>query len=129
MIHQIFSVRPFNIDKPTQLTVDKFLEIANRKDNWYTHQYFFSCYQQELSNYGKEKTIPVGYYLPLKLVNHLITAPKLLTSIKETKMGKTPLLAMVIDMIFAVLCYQPLLDTFIDFLEAFEGTSHFYDTV
>ena len=84
LIHQIFSVR---VEKP-MLTVDKFLEIANKKENWYTHKYLFSSFQQEIFNYAKEKTIPVGYYLSSKLVTSLISAPKLLTSIKETRWEK-----------------------------------------
>ena len=42
-------------------------------------------------------------------------------------MGKLPSWVLVIDLMFAVLCYQPLLDIFDDFLQAFPGTSPFYD--
>jgi hypothetical protein len=126
VIDQIFSVRPFNLDKPTHLTVPKLMDILEKAENWYTHKYFFTCFQQDLFS-AKDKTIPVGYYLPSKLVTSLISSPKTLTLVKDAKMGKLPHWVLVIDLMFAVLCYQPLLDIFDDFLQAFPGTSRYYD--
>jgi hypothetical protein len=132
LVEKIFTTRPFNLDLPTdpekstaKITKEIFKEVLENKPNWFVKKHFETIMKQDLP-FDKNRDIKEDYFLPTRINKDLCSTVKLDPTIKTYKWGKSPSPTLLFEMMFAVFGYQPLLDTFSLYLQAFEGTSRFY---
>ena len=133
LINKVFSICPFNLNKPKNpdstadiLTNESFEAALLKKPNWFTQKHFETIFKQEIL-FNKDLCPNDIYFLPSQINKYLCASPKLDPIIKSYKWGKSPSPSLLFELMFSVFGYQPLLDTFNEYLQAFEGTSRFYD--
>jgi hypothetical protein len=130
---KVFTTRPFNLDLPShpdkssaKITKETFKQVLETKTNWFVKKHFETIFKQDLP-FDKKKQIKEDYFLPTEINKDLCSSVKLDPTIRSYKWGKSPSPTLLFEMMFAVFGYQPLLDTFNVYLQAFEGTSRFYN--
>jgi hypothetical protein len=130
LVHKIFSSRPFNLDLPkindvTQTETEFLTSISeDDKKNWFTFKPFYHCWQNKMQ-LDTEGGVQKGYFLLSNLTYKCYYHASNDKLMKHW--SKSPAPTLLIDMMFTVLGNANLFDTFNKYIQAFEGTTHYYD--
>ncbi len=133
LVRKVFNERPFNLILPElkgkTLDAAYFMDLTSgdRTGHWFTSLPFYHCFQHRIM-ICNDYTAENEYYLLSKLTNTLFWVPKCDSAFKKS-WKQSPAPTLLFDMMFSVVSRQGLLDTFNKFLNAFGGTTCYYDPI